>query len=167
MYEWKDGSRIKADAEKVGHELSEIEKKYGMLTPGVVLAEVRDNEELELYQYFAFNNDWDDEVAAEKWRFKQAGHIIRSVIIVKEFEEDGTVMKVRAFESVSTERKNVKVYVNIDSVMADETMRNEVMASVLSAISALRRKIRDYKYLSNKFGWAEEQLLLIESEIKK
>ena len=86
QFAWKQAPSNfhKADAQKVGEEIGESP------TPESVLEKARD-ENTELHKCF----EWDDSVAAEKYRLNQARNIIR-LLVIKGTEE--TEHPVRVFQ---------------------------------------------------------------------
>lgn len=68
VYEWKEAAQIKADAQKAGEMLENLEKTVG-LTPKNLVEASRD-ESAPLHNEF----EWNDTKAAEKYRETQAGY---------------------------------------------------------------------------------------------
>ena len=79
---WKPGSCIKADPNIAAKVFEELSESVG-LTPESLLDASRD-EDAPLHKEF----EWDDSVAAEKYRVTQAGHLIRSIVIQTVPESD-------------------------------------------------------------------------------
>ena len=78
-YVYRNGAHIKGvDASTACEELSRIHDKHDGLTNQDVLDESRP-EEAPLHPIF----EWDDSLAAEEWRKKQAGDVVRAVRIVQ------------------------------------------------------------------------------------
>ena len=88
--EWKIKGIYKADAQKVADEIGD-----GKVTPQEVLEKARD-ENSELHKCF----EWDDSVAAEKYRLQQARAIIVNLVYAPKTEEE---QPVRCFQ-ITTER---------------------------------------------------------------
>ena len=80
-YSWRDGARIKLDAETAGAELDRIAQERGGLTPATVVEEARPKD-APLHNAF----EWRDKKAGEKYREWQARHMIRSIRV--RFDED-------------------------------------------------------------------------------
>ena len=85
--EWKIKGIYKADAQKVADEIGE-----GKVTPQEVLEKARDKNS-ELHKCF----EWDDGIAAEKYRLSQAGGILRTLVIKREETESCTKPEIRRF----------------------------------------------------------------------
>lgn len=89
---WKISGVFKADAQKVYQEIGDTS-----ITPEEVLEKAR-KKRSELHKCF----EWDDSVAAEKFRLQQARQIIQLLVITPKYEDDEPI---RAFQ-ISSE-KNV------------------------------------------------------------
>lgn len=137
-YQWKAGSRIKASAQKVGEVCERLERK-GELTPRALVDASR-RKGSALHDLF----EWDDKVAAEKYRETQAAYIIRSIEVVTV----GTSEPVRAFVSVSTEGQ-ARTYVNVECALSVESTRDEVLARALEELKAFERKYSNLEELAN------------------
>lgn len=88
--EWKIKGIYKADAQKVADEIGD-----GKVTPQEVLEKARDKNS-ELHKCF----EWDDSIAAEKYRLQQARAIIVNLVYVPKTKEEEPV---RCFQ-ITTER---------------------------------------------------------------
>jgi hypothetical protein len=71
--------RPSLDAQIVGEELERIQSVHGVIDPHVVVDESRP-EDSALHECF----EWQDEIAAEKWRVEQARALVRSVEIAED-----------------------------------------------------------------------------------
>lgn len=88
--EWKIKGIYKADAKKVADEIGD-----GKITPSEVLEKARDVNS-ELHKCF----EWDDSIAAEKYRLQQARAIIINLVYAPKTEEE---QPVRCFQ-ITTEK---------------------------------------------------------------
>lgn len=88
---WKISGIFKADAQKVYEEIGE-----DSITPEALLAKARKDKKSELHKCF----EWDDSVAAERYRLQQARQIIQLLVVNVESEE---VAPTRIFQ-ITTER---------------------------------------------------------------
>ena len=88
---WKKGieSLYKADANLVANEILEIGDN---VSPKEVLEKAK-QEDTELHKCF----EWDDGIAAEKYRLSQAGGILRTLVIKREETENCTKPEIRRF----------------------------------------------------------------------
>lgn len=87
---------FKADPELVWKELQKIGEQY---TPYDVLEYAKDHEDSELHKCF----EWNDSIAAEKWRVQQARWICNSLSVVVE-QRNGTPETMRMIESDKTDQ---------------------------------------------------------------
>ena len=147
-YKLKQASRIKGDAKVVGGELTRIKRKnYGILKPEVVVREAK-KKKSPLHGFF----EWDDGIAAEKYRIDQARHLIRSVVI--EWENDpGEVIVSRAFVSIKTDEE--WGYVDMGDALSDEEMREQVLESALKYYEAGKQKFAGVEELAGLFSETE------------
>lgn len=81
VYQWKTASRVTADPNAAAEQFAALDQTVG-LTQQTVLNANRPAD-APLHNEF----EWDDTEAAEKYRLHQAGHLIRSLIIVPEHED--------------------------------------------------------------------------------
>ena len=78
-YKWSsDGNRFAADANLIGRELEKIESNNGSLDTRVIVDFARKNQDSELYKCF----EWDNDIAAEKYRLQQANRVLCSISVV-------------------------------------------------------------------------------------
>lgn len=91
--EWKINGIFKANAQKVYEEIGDRK-----VTPEEVLEQARSDENSELHKCF----EWNDSIAAEKYRLTQARQIIQLLVIKPEKKEEP---QVRVFQ-ITTETNN-------------------------------------------------------------
>ena len=125
-YQWKIPLSVSAaDAEK---ELARIaELNGGVVDPQAVVNESR-SEDAPLHKLF----EWDDTIAAEKYRISQARFIIRNITVQEEEETP-----VRQFVHASSQG-----YVTIHTAMRDEEMRDALLTQALNDMETFRAKYR-------------------------
>lgn len=107
MYKWKVEGIWKQDADVVGNELKVLADNNN-LSPESVLDLAKD-ENSPLHNLF----EWNDAIAAEKYRLNQARQIIQQIVIVND-HPNAEVREVRAFV---TESKNDGHYQLITTVI--------------------------------------------------
>jgi len=133
--QYKPGFRCSLPVEVVAAELNRISKKYdGAFSPEYVINEAQDKKN-PLHKYF----EWDDSVAAKKYRRRQAQELIRHVII--EINEQS----VRAFHNVKIESVNGKMlnrYVSIDQVLANQEYASQIVREALQELVAWHNKYK-------------------------
>jgi hypothetical protein len=125
-YEVKAGAHIpSAKVQKYGKRLLELTKRYsGDLTRKQILADA-EHPSSPLHDFF----EWDDSVAAQKYRLEQAGYLIQSIVVT--IKEHG-MEDVRAFYNVTSnteENGKRSVFVSLETVMSNSAVRRQVIAA--------------------------------------
>lgn len=137
VYTFKSGSRIKASAQVAG-EMCEVLSRTGQLTPKRLLDANRD-ENAPLHNEF----EWDDTVAAEAYRERQAAHIIRCIVVkTDERPESATRAFVRVTESTGE-------YTPMRIVMGNPDLMENLMKEARRDMEAFVRKYRELNDLNN------------------
>ena len=126
VYSWKPGSYIRTDANVAGAMCAELSANGGLTAKR--LLDANRPEDAPLHSEF----EWDDGIAAEKFRETQARHIINSIEIVREEREP-----VRAFFNI--ERTDSQ-YHHVDVIMRQEDSRQKLLMSALAELKAFERK---------------------------
>lgn len=139
VYQWKPGSHVKLNAQKVGETFEKLESN-GTLTPSAVVDASR-RKNAPLHDFF----EWDDEIAAEKYRETQASYLIRSIEIISH----GTPTPVRAFVSVTREELPKQSYMSVERALSIEDTRESVLETALAELRAFERKYAGLKELAN------------------
>jgi len=132
-------------AQIYGERIDEMVKKTGSITPSLVLKDAK-NPQSPLHDYF----EWDDTIAAEKWRTKQAHYLIQSIVI-EVVNDDGKKDDIRYFFNVaaddSTSAEPKSVYVNIGTIMNDKEKRGEVIAHAKAELVGWTKRYGQYSEL--------------------
>ena len=105
---WKLPGIFRADAQKVADEISALGDE---VTPEQIVEAARD-ENTELHKCF----DWDDTIAAEKWRLHQARQVV-CFIVYRERDSSPDSVPVRVFHKVEYSggyKPAVRVFKNED-----------------------------------------------------
>ena len=159
VFGWKEGSHIRADAQKAGELCDKLRETKG-LTPQTLLDASR-KEGTVLHDEF----EWDDTVAGEKYRLDQSAHIIRSIIIVQKTEEeeepDEEYVPVRAFFPVSETKGN---YESIHVIAKNDDMQRRLLDNCLSELKAFQRK---YAALKDVVQSIEEPIRMIQQKLEE
>lgn len=128
-------------------QLDEIRSQYGRLTPRLIVDEARDPRH-PLHHRF----EWDDGLAAEKWRREQARALIRSVA-VRYVNPRGEVDKVRAFHAVRTAQHYE--YQPVDVISQDPIMTELVRKDME----------REWRTLKRRWGRFDEFLDMVRKDL--
>jgi hypothetical protein len=117
-------------------ELLAIREKHGELTPALVLDEARE-ESHPLHDRF----EWDDGVAAEKFRRHQAHRLIRVAQLPVSFSKrKNAPTHLRAFVATPRGSDPQPDYMPVEDAMSDEFTRALVLQAMEREIAALKRK---------------------------
>ena len=168
-YSWRGGWTPKISAEIVGAVFEEIEERDGEVTSKAFLDASRD-EQSPTHSLF----EWDDSIAAERWRMRQSQGIIGQLqieVVIEETEDSVTDVELHVEEMPEENIRRVPAYVNtnpygrfgaskatttgsyvnLESAMSDEDKRKVVLENVLNELSVYQRKYFMYKELSEIF----------------
>lgn len=162
VFNFRHGCHLSGDAQAVGERLEAIKAKSSNLTPDMVVDDARAPRS-PLHLFF----EWDNTVAAEKYRMDQAGHLIRSVQVTFEDVEPQQERQVRlsavaaapathpaavrAFVSI-TRSDGARSYESTATAMNDPEMRRQVLARAHMEMASVGRKYRELNELADVFG---------------
>ncbi len=159
-FRYKPGARHKVSAEVVGKVCSELDDK-DMLTPENLLDASRPND-APVHNEF----EWNDGVAAEKYRVSQAAALIRHVIVYEKPEEKpdekrddeapkhvvtvnyGDVNGCRAFGSLHVPGGGKERYVATHKMLDDAEMRNILLDNARRELNSFVCKYRQLEGLA-------------------
>lgn len=120
IYSWKEHANIPVKADVAARELEKIKKRNGKITPSIVVESAR-SEKSPLHSCF----EWDDSLAAEKYRIEQAKFMIRKIVVRIEKKD---VKPVRAYVSIQdNEQPTKKHYDHVCRVLSVEETRAELL----------------------------------------
>ena len=142
VYQWKNGSFIKSDANLAGRMCEQLEAT-GDLSAKALLDANRP-EDAPLHNEF----EWDDSVAAEQYRLSQARHIINCLVVSEEKQEP-----TRAFFNI---QRSEGQYHSLDLIMRNEDTREALLETALRELSAFQHKYSQLKELANVFASIDE-----------
>lgn len=142
---WKINGFYKADASKVANEIQSLGNDF---TPQEIVDMARDSC-TELHKCF----EWDNEIAAEKYRLTQAQHILR-LLVVSEIknENECTKTNLRIFHKDFNKKHS---YTPIHIAVKNEHEYESLLKKALEELKAFKKK---YHMLSE----LEEILALID-----
>lgn len=144
VYQWKSGSRIKANAEAAGKQFEELAETVG-LTAETVLDANRP-EDAPLHNEF----EWRDDIAAEEWRKQQARHLINCICYTVDNHDSNE--QVRAF--FTTPETNG--YESLETILTVENKYNSLLVKALQELSTFERKYSTIKELKPVFDAIKE-----------
>ena len=166
VYQWKEGTRLSANAEKVGMEIEQIKSAK---TPDAVVKKARSSK-TELHKCF----EWDDSTAAIQYRLDQARYVLRTISIVREVEIPGSdtprKVVVRAYENVNTAKPDTieeRAYVPTETALAQPGFRSQIFGRLERMISDATEIADAYRYLSPEIGELGDRLHAIKKDMKE
>lgn len=142
VFQWKPLACVKADPQAAGEQMERLEA-VGNLTPKHLLDA---NREVGSPLHDEF--EWDDGVAAEKYRENQAAYFIRQIVVERESVSSEPV-SVRAF--VSTGADSNHSYLSISRVLSDRELRANLLSMAKAEMCAFRAKYESLEELSDVF----------------
>lgn len=128
VYQWKPGSRFKVDANTAGAVCEQLEAA-GNLSAKSLLDASRP-EDAPLHSEF----EWNDSIAAEKFREDQARHIIRHLVVRLDEKPDEPV---RGFFQITQQEPR---YTNVNAILTHRDLRAELIQQALEEMAAFQRK---------------------------
>jgi len=139
----RKGSRITDEqAERYGPHLGALQDAEGVIDPASVVEDARS---LSSPLHDAFQ--WDDGVAAEKYRLHQARRLLASIeVTIEEDPEANEPQTVRAFYHVETP-EHARSYVALETVQANKSYRDQVVEDALRRLRLWRDRFDQYSEL--------------------
>lgn len=139
-------------AQVAGEMMESIEERDGSVTPESFLEASRPEDSP---THGAF--EWDDSIAAEKFRLSQSRHIINDirVKIIRE-GDDAPKEKHIAFMNVTEGRHNKAEYKSMSIVMSNDDSREVVLKNAMQELTSFREKYRKLSELADVFKAIED-----------
>lgn len=129
----------------ITEELELIRKKRdGLLLPADVVEFAR-NKDTALHSEF----EWDDSIAAERYRLEQAREIIR--VRVSVLKTDDEPITVRTYWSLPSDRAASGGYRALPDVLSNAKMRTELEQSAIAEMDSFKRKYQTIRELGRVF----------------
>ena len=131
VYKWKPKSMVKADANLAGKMCEQLERTVG-LTPETLLDANR-AENAPLHNAF----EWNDSIAAEKYRLNQSGHIIRNLEVEIEVPQTHKCAEpVRAFFKLESSES----YESTTAIIKSISKHDELMQQARKELESYLKK---------------------------
>lgn len=150
MYEWKPGYKHKVKPEVAGAVFEELERKEGLTAKNLV--DASRPEDAPLHREF----EWDDDIAAEKWREQQARVLIAHLTIRVADAEDAP--PVRAYVSLSDATPN---YDSMQVILKDAEKTDALFDKAMKELKAFEFKYKDIERFVSLFA----EIHRLESEL--
>lgn len=140
-YEWKTRNLYKVDANVAAKVFEELESTVGLTAENVV--NVSRDTLAPLHDEF----EWDNDIAAESWRKRQAQNMIGNLSIVLAETEEEKATPIRAFFATELHR-----YENIETIITNVDKRDQLLDRALRELKAFKNKYRMLTELAAVFG---------------
>lgn len=134
IYQWKTGTRYKVDAEVAAQVMNGLAAENNLIAKALV--DVSRPEDAPLHKEF----EWDDGIAAERWREQQGRVMIASIHVIT----DSSVKQdpVRAYFHIEEKQSN---YEPIELIIQDEEKTGRLFQQALKELTAFREKYKTLK----------------------
>ena len=152
VYKWKVGTRIKADPNLAAEVLNKLAEQNRLDAENVV--EVSKPEGAVLHDDF----EWDDAVAAIKFRNHQARNIINALVVVEEETPEEPPMRV--FFKIE---ENTNNYTPLKTIMQSADSTEALLRKALSELQAYKMKFDSIVKKCN----AEKEYRAFEEKLKQ
>lgn len=138
-------------AETVGSVFEKIEARDGRITKESFLEESRPEDSV-THELF----EWDDQVAAERYRLVQAGKIINNLEVHVTTVNNPEPVQTKAVVSVTPEPFEKAEYTSIETAFAQRDTRDIVLKNALRELRSFERKYSGLKELADVFRAIDE-----------
>lgn len=142
VYQWKQASYIKADANVAGKMCEQLERTVGLTAKSLLDANRPEN--APLHNEF----EWNDSKAAEQYREQQARHIINCLCIVPESNDE---QPVRAFFTIAQSQ-----YENLSVLLSTQEKTDSLLNMALRELRSFQNKYSTLKKLQPVFDAIEK-----------
>lgn len=155
VYKWSN-VQYSVPAEVVGKHFEQIEKDYGQLNRENVLESARAADS-PIHGLF----EWDDSVAAEKYRLHQASVLICNLDV--EVVTDDKPITCRAYVDVSESKQGA--FVNVETAFKAEESRNMVIMKALQELVAFEKKYKNLNELAELMEVADKTIESLKQKV--
>jgi len=138
VYEWKTGSRHKVSAAVAAEVMDRLAEENRLNAPDLVNESRPEN--APLHPEF----EWDDSVAAEKWREEQASALIRHLVV--RIEANDQEYPTRQYFMV---QKELNTYEPIQVILRDEDKTAMLLEQAKRELQAFKAKYAGLKELAD------------------
>lgn len=143
VYQWKYNMPISAQV--VGEHFEALENKHGCITPKIILDSAR-SEQSAIHKCF----EWNDNVAAEKYRETQASFLIRNLTVRIVDMEEKKVEPTRAY--VNVKQQNTSNFISMCRVLEDDKLTELMLEQAKSELLSFQKKYSTLQELSGIFS---------------
>lgn len=146
-YQWKSGSRIKADPQASGELMERLSATSEGLTARTLL-EANRAEGTPLHDDY----EWVDEVAAENWRLQQSNHFLNCITTVIVDTKTGEEVECRAVHITTESHK----YEPLALILQDRDKYQTLLSNAKAELETFKRKYNTLKELTPVFEAIDE-----------
>lgn len=139
VYQWKDGARYSVDPQVAGEEIERLRSKANGLLAASAVVDAARYDRHPLHSTF----EWDDSIAGEKWRVRQARDLIGHIVIIS--GPKSAPQAIRAF--VNVQRGEVQGYTSTAIVVSDAELRQQIVQKAVDELIQWRGKYGHYDEL--------------------
>ena len=143
VYKWKSGARIKGDAQASGELMEELSLSEEGLTARSLL-EANIPEDAPLHNDY----EWDDSIAADKWRLQQSNQFIAALTVVVFEEKSNEAEQPRAFHITTQEH----CYDSLNVILSEPNKYEAMLQSAKAELNTFKRKYKMLKELKPVFN---------------
>lgn len=136
VYKWKVPLYKTVSAQQAGEHIEELDRIHGEVTPQILLDDSRP-EDAVLHPCY----EWDDSVAAEKYRLHQSKKIIGNLVVVSvsDGKKEEEVPCVNAFVTVKDRNEKASYRPTIVALSNDE-MKDQVTKNAVVELKMFKNK---------------------------
>ena len=149
VYEWKSASRIKANPNEAAKVMNQLAETDSLTAENLV--EVSKPESSPLHNDF----EWDDTIAAIKYRNHQARNIINALVIVPD-ETIQASEPVRAYFKIEQSEPSYK---QLTTIVKTPSQRDMLLQSALAELIAFKKKYTILSELKVVFAGIDETIM--------
>lgn len=147
QYDWKFNLYPGVSAEDAGKHIEKIQNEQGAVTCRNLLDSAKPEDSVIHPCY-----EWDDGVAAEKYRLSQSKDLLANLVRVSVVSENQEPKTYRAFVNVEENKRfGSGKFLSVDTAMADSEMRQIVLRNALRELMAFQKKYEDLNELEGVF----------------
>ena len=140
IYRYKPGQWMGVPAQLAGERIEAIRDKRGVVRAADVVQDAR-SPKSPLHPCFT----WDDRKAAESWRIREAGALLRAIVTVPDEKPESE--PVRAFIAIG-ESNEAHDYMPLAVVMGDVDLRRKALATALRELNRLKERYGELEELA-------------------
>lgn len=146
-FKWKAGSQFKVKAQVAVEAIENLQRTLGRetITAKELLDDARD---VNAPLHCCF--EWDDTIAAEKYREWQARHLIHSIeVVITKSDHPVTVRQYLNIKPVGAREEGA--FAPIQVILKNPTLREQALSNALSELHSFQKRYAAYEELTGVF----------------